>query len=92
VAVTYSLDSGPYLPASWQANADRDGLELSADRAVAFLTGLYGKTELRIALVRPLSVPFLFTFAVGGAEQGLGTIAERCQWLGGPAISAAGRR
>jgi hypothetical protein len=77
VAVTYSLDGGPFLPASWQAGADRSGLELSSDRAIAFLTELYGKTELRLALVRPLSAPFLFNFAVSGAEQGLGTIAER---------------
>ena len=92
VAVTVSLDGGPFVPATWQASAGRDGLELSADRAVAFLTGLYDKNELRLALVRPLSVPFLLTFAVGGAERGLGTIAERCQWSGGPAISDAGRR
>jgi hypothetical protein len=90
-AVTYSLDGGPFLPASWQASADGSGLELSSDRAIAFLTELYGKTELRLALVRPLSVPFLFSFAVSGAEQGLGTIAERCHWSGGPAISEAGR-
>jgi hypothetical protein len=91
VAVTYSLDGGPFRSASWQAGADGSGLELSADRAVAFLTELYGKTELRLAVVRPLSVPLLFTFAVGGAEQSLGTIAERCQWAAGPAISDAGR-
>ncbi len=82
VAGTYSLDGGPFLPASWQASADRSGLELASDRAIAFLTELYGKTELRLALVRPLSVPFLFSFAVGGAEQGLSTIAERCHWSG----------
>jgi hypothetical protein len=91
VAVTYSLDGGPFRPASWQAGADGSGLDLSADRAVAFLTELYGKTELRLALVRPLSVPFLFTFGVGGAEQSLGTIAERCRWSAAPEISDAGR-
>ncbi len=92
VAVTYSLDGGPFRPASWQAGADGSGLELSADRAVAFLTELYGKTELRLALVRPLSVPFLFTFAVAGAEQSLGTMAERCRWsAAAPEISDAGR-
>jgi hypothetical protein len=89
VAVTYSLDGGRFVPASWQASADGNGLELSADRAVAFLTELYGKAELRLAVVRPLSVPFLFTFAVGGAEQALGTIADRCHWSGAPAISEA---
>jgi hypothetical protein len=91
VPVMYRLDGGPFVSASWQASADGSGLELSGERAVAFLTGLYGKTELRLAIVRPLSVPFLFTFAVGGAEQGLATIAERCHWSGGPAISDAGR-
>jgi hypothetical protein len=91
VAVTYSLDGGPFVPASWQASADGSGLELSGDRAVAFLTGLYGKSELRLALVRPLSVPFVLSFAVGGAEQGLATIADRCHWSAGPAISDAGR-
>jgi hypothetical protein len=92
VAVTYSLDGGRFRPASWQAGADGSGLELSADRAIAFLTELYGKTELRLALVRPLSVPFLFTFAVGGAEQSLGPMAERCRWsAAAPEISDAGR-
>ena len=91
VAVTYSLDGGPFRPASWQASADGSGLDLSADRAIAFLTELYGKTELRLALVRPLSVPFLVTFAVAGAEQSLGTLAERCQWSAAPEISDAGR-
>jgi len=40
-------------------------------------------------MVRPLSVPFLFTFAVGGAEQALGTMADRCHWSAAPAISEA---
>ena len=91
VPVMCRLDGGAFVSAAWQASADGSGLELSGERAVAFLTGLYGKTELRLAILRPLSVPFLFTFAVGGAEQGLGRIAERCQWLAGPAISDAGR-
>jgi hypothetical protein len=87
VAVTYSLDSGRFVPASWQASADGSGLKLSGERATAFLGELYGKAELRLALVRPLSVPFLFTFAVGGAEQALGTLADRCHWPAAPAIS-----
>lgn len=91
VPVMYRLDGDPFVSASWQASADGSGLELSADRAVAFLTGLYGKSELRLALLRPLSVPFVFTFAVGGAEQGLAAIAERCQWSAAPAISEAGQ-
>ena len=91
VTVMYRLDGGPFVSATWQASADGSGLELTADRAVAFLTGLYGKTELRLAILRPLSVPFLFTFAVGGAEQGLAPLADRCHWSGGPAISDAGR-
>ena len=91
VPVMYRLDAGPFVSASWQASAEGSGLELSGERAVAFLTGLYGKSELRLALVRPLSVPYVFTFAVGGAEQGLRTMAERCQWSAGPAISDAGR-
>jgi hypothetical protein len=36
-----------------------------------------------------LSVPFLLTFAVGGAEQALGTMADRCRWSAAPAISEA---
>ena len=89
VAVTYSLDGGRFVSASWQASADGSGLELSGDRAVAFLGELHGKAALRLALVRPLSVPFLFTFAVGGAEQALGTMADRCHWSAAPAISEA---
>ena len=89
VAVAYSLDGGRFVSASWQASADGSGLKLSGDRAVAFLGELYGKAELRLALVRPLSVPFLFTFAVGGAEQALGTMADRCHWSAAPAISEA---
>jgi hypothetical protein len=46
---------------------------------------------LRLAVVRPLSVPFLLTFAVGGAEQSLRPLADRCHWSSGPAISDAGR-
>jgi hypothetical protein len=92
VAVTYSLDGGPFRPAAWQAGADGSGLDLSGDRAIAFVAELYGKSELRLALVRPLSVPFLLTFAVGGAEQSLGSMAERCQWSAAPAISEAGHR
>ena len=89
VAVAYSLDGGRFVSASWQASAGGGGLELSGDRAVAFLGALYGKAELRLAMVRPLSVPFLFTFAVGGAEQALGTMADRCHWSAAPAISEA---
>jgi hypothetical protein len=89
VAVAYSLDGGRFVSASWQATADGSGLELSGDRAVAFLGELHGKAELRLALVRPLSVPFLFSFPVGGAEQALGTMADRCHWSAAPAISEA---
>ena len=89
VAMTYSLDGGRFVSASWQASADGSGLELSGDRAVAFLGELHSKAELRLAMVRPLSVPFLFTFAVGGAEQALGTMADRCHWSAAPAISEA---
>ena len=89
VAVAYSLDGGRFVSASWQASADGSGLELSGDRAVAFLGELHSKAELRLAMVRPLSVPFLFTFMVGGAEQALGTMADRCHWSAAPAISEA---
>ena len=89
VAVAYSLDGGRFVSASWQASADGSGLKLSGERAIAFLGQLTGKAELRLVLVRPLSVPFLFTFAVGGAEQALGTMADRCHWSAAPAISEA---
>ena len=89
VAVAYSLDGGRFVSASWQASADGSGLKLSGERAIAFLGELTGKAELRLVLVRPLSVPFLFTFAVGGAEQALGTMADRCRWSAAPAISEA---
>jgi len=90
VAVKVKLDGGRFVAGSWRASADGRGLELSGDRAIAFVSDLYGKAELRLAVVRPLSVPFLFTFAVGGAEPGLRPLAERCQWTAGPAISDAG--
>jgi hypothetical protein len=91
VAVAYSLDGGRFVSASWQASADGSGLKLSGDRAVAFLGELYGKAELRLAIVRPLSVPFLFTFAVSGAEQALGTMADRCRWWAAPAAISEAR-
>jgi hypothetical protein len=89
VAVRYSLDGGRYVSARWQASVDGNGLELSADRAIAFVSDLYGKTELHLAVVRPLSVPFLLTFAVGRAERALRPMAERCHWSTGPAIGEA---
>lgn len=91
VAVRQSRDGARFVGAGWQASADGSGLVLSGDRAVQFATDLYGKAELRLAVVRPLSVPFLVTFAVDGAEQSLRPLAERCRWAGGPAVSEAGR-
>jgi hypothetical protein len=91
VAVRLSLDGGRFVADSWQPSADGTGLTLSGERAVAFASELYGKAELRLAVVRPLSVPFLFTFAVAGAEPGLRPLADRCHWSAGPAISDAGR-
>ena len=91
VAVKVSLDGGRFVAGSWQAGDDGSGVKLSGDRAIAFMSDLYGKAELRLAVLRPLSVPFLFTFAVSGAEPGLSALAERCQWSDGPAISDAGR-
>lgn len=87
VAVRHSLDGGRFVPSSWPAAADQDGLELSGDRAIRFVSELYGKTELRLAVVRPLSVPLVFTFAVDDAEAALRPMAERCQWTNGPSIS-----
>jgi hypothetical protein len=86
-AVRYSLDGGGYLSAIWQASVDGNGLELSDDRAIAFVTELYGRSDLSLAIVRPLSVPLLFRYAIGGAEQSLRAIAERCHWSTGPSIS-----
>ena len=91
VEVRYSLDGGRFVPGTWAPGTDRSSLVLTGDRAIGFLGELYGKTELRLAVVRPLSVPFLLTFAVGGTEQSLRPLAERCHWSGGPAISDAGR-
>ena len=91
VAVRYSLDGGRFAAYSWQRSADGTGLALSGERAVAFAGELYGKAELRLAVVRPLSVPFLFTFNVGGAEPVLRPLADQCRWSAGPAISDAGR-
>lgn len=87
VAVRQSLDGGRFVPSSWPAAADQDGLELGGGRAIQLATELYGKAELRLAVVRPLSVPSLFTFAVDDAEAALRPLAERCQWAGGPSIS-----
>jgi len=91
VATRVSLDGGRFVAGSWQPSADGSGLVLSGERAVAFASELYGKTELRLAVMRPLSVPFLFTFTVTGAEPGLRPLADRCHWPAGPAISDAGR-
>lgn len=91
VDVRLSLDGGRFVAGAWQPSADGSGLALSGERAVAFASALYGKTELRLAVMRPLSVPFLFTFPVTGAEPGLRPLADRCRWSAGPAISDAGR-
>lgn len=91
VAVRLSFDGGRFVGGGWQASVDAGGLVLSGDRAVQSVTNLYGKAELRLAVVRPLSVPFLVTFAVEGAEKALRPLADRCNWSGGPAISDAGR-
>lgn len=91
VAVKVSLDGGRFVAGSWQPGADGNGLALSGERAVAFASELYGKAGLRLAVVRPLSVPFLFTFIVDGAEPSLRPLADRCHWSAGPAISDAGR-
>jgi len=89
VAVSASLDGGPFHPGAWRVSPDGKGLELSDDAAVAFLTGLYGTRELQLAVVRPLSVPFVLTFVVAGAEPGLALVAERGGWGAAPAISEA---
>lgn len=91
VAVRYSLDSGRFVAVSWQPSADQTGIALTGERAAQFASELHGKTELRLAVVRPLSVPFVFTFVVSGAELGLSPLADRCRWAAGPAISDAGR-
>jgi hypothetical protein len=91
VTVRVSLDNGRFVARSWQPSSDGGSLELSGDRAIAFMSDLYGRAELRLAVVRPLSVPFLFLFTVSGAESGLRPMAERCNWSAGPSLSDAGR-
>jgi len=88
IAVTASLDGGPFRPGAWRVSADGKGLELSDEAAIAFLVGLYGRRELRLAVVRPLSVPFVLTFVVAGAEHGLALAAEQGGWAI-PVLSAA---
>ena len=92
MAVTYSLNGGSFRPGTWQTSADGSGLKLSGDSAIEFVTELYDKRELRLAVVRPLSVPFIScAFAVAGTEQSLGTMAKRCGLSATPSISDAGR-
>jgi hypothetical protein len=91
VSARVSLDGGRFVAGSWRPSANGDSLELSGDRAIEFVRDLYGRVELRLAVVRPLSVPLLFTFAVSGAKPALLPLAERCQWSAGPALSDAGR-
>ena len=91
VAVRVSLDGGRFVDGSWQPSADGSGLVLLGERAVAFASELYGKAELRLAVVRPLSVPFLFSFNVAGAEPVLRPLADQAHGPAGPAISDAGR-
>src|SRR5262249_50770032 len=66
--VRQSLDRGSFVAGAWQVDAEGGTLVLSGDPAVAFLGELHGRTELRLAVVRPLSVPFLLTFPIGEAE------------------------
>lgn len=89
VSIRVSLDGSRFVAASWQPSIDGGSLELSGDRAVSFASDLYGKSELRLAVLRPLSVPLLFTFTVSGVEPGLRLLAERCQWFSGPALGDA---
>ena len=90
VAVRYSFDGGRFVSASFRPSADGTGLALSGERAAAFASELHGKAELRLGVVRPLSVPLVFTFVVADAEARLGPLAERC-WPEGPSVSDAGR-
>jgi hypothetical protein len=90
VAVRYSLDGGRFVADSWQRSADGASLALSGEHAVQFVSELYGKAELRLAVVRPLSVPFVFAFKVAGAEPVLRPLADQAHGPAGPAISEAG--
>ena len=75
--VRQSLDGGRFVAGPWQADADGSVLALLGDQAIAFLAELSGRSELRLAVVRPLSVPFVLTFRVGGAEKALRPLADR---------------
>jgi hypothetical protein len=89
IEVRQSLDGGRFVAGAWLADADGSVLALSGDEAIAFLAELSGKSELRLAAVRPLSVPFVLTFRISGAEGALRPLADRYHWSGGPAISEA---
>jgi hypothetical protein len=54
---TYSRIMNPTVAVFEERMANLEG----GCGAVAFASELYGKTELRLAVMRPLSVPFLFT-------------------------------
>ena len=75
--VRQSLDGGRFVAGAWQADSDGSVLALLGEQAIAFLAELSGRSELRLAVVRPLSVPFVLTFRVGGAEKALRPLADR---------------
>jgi hypothetical protein len=89
IEVRQSLDGGGFVAGAWLADADGSVLTLSGDEAIAFLAELSGRSELRLAVVRPLSVPFVLTFRIGGAERALRLLTDPYRWSGGPAISEA---
>ncbi|HTZ81321.1 MAG TPA: type VI secretion system-associated protein TagO [Stellaceae bacterium] len=78
VAVSYSLDGGPPMQATWQPRDDATAL--APDDKVDFVRALEGKNRLDLTLTFPDAEPTSTSFDLTGIDAALAKLRPACTW------------
>jgi hypothetical protein len=76
VAVTYRLDEGAAVDATWKS----EGITITTEDKVGFVRSLVGKRKLSLIITFPGATPTSTAFEITGLDVALPALRPRCSW------------
>jgi hypothetical protein len=76
VAVTYRLDEGAAVHATWKS----EGIAMAPDDKTAFVHSLVGKRKLSLTITFPGAEPTSTAFEIAGLDDALQALRPHCAW------------
>ena len=81
VQVEYALNGGSGQRALWNVCAGGNCAGLWDNSGIPFLKSLFGKSVLRVNLLRRAGATIVATFPIAGAKEAFGPLGKSCGWI-----------